>query len=568
MLFSGATCSVDKQLENNRHTRWGLVLAVLAVLLLYAYLFTHIADSFAIPRPAELAKQIGIDIKYVFDRDSNVGTDLHVIYTPPNKRDDQRLILFAIVAGAFLCAYFLPLAYKRPSLVLWFLVAILIIYGIRASAGLLFAHLLIYLSFHPPPLKRSIWQGLLPGALACLAFMEKQASWLWLLLLLLIFSAISLLLVRYLLLPLLQHERAAKIIRTLFVQSALIVVFISAIVEGLQGQTWTLPLGILLFFWHWERLIMYHVDFKDGLVPNDTSLPTYLSIFFSPGGLPNGNWGPSIGLGYNYTQSRFLSVDKNKLIVSGLKLWGIALLYLVFADWFRFLIVGVFNDTGIPVFSGHLKTMSCAYVGSSDISSISVLMTTLLDLMRWLMMWGAIVHFKVGVWRMCGYDIDPFFNKPWLATNLVSFWPRFTFHYREFLVRAFYYPVFFRFFKKHTKTRVVFATVVAVGFGNMIWGHLTEGMFYDGMRFQNFGNVLETWPYFLFLTAGIALTELYLLQKKSRRKPWTRDRYFAMDVLCSYLTLQFFALIHIFAWPCQTATQGDNWLLFLKAFGI
>lgn len=39
--------------------------------------------------------------------------------------------------------------------------------------------------------------------------------------------------------------------------------------------------------------------------------------------------------------------------------------------------------------------------------------------------------------------------------------------------------------------------------------HVTEGMFYEGMYFSLIGKELITWPYFVLLTLGIKVTELY-----------------------------------------------------------
>jgi hypothetical protein len=65
------------------------------------------------------------------------------------------------------------------------------------------------------------------------------------------------------------HEKpvAAKMLRVLAVQLALITVLIGAVLEGVHGESWELTLGILLFFWHWERLYMYHIDYQDGKFP-------------------------------------------------------------------------------------------------------------------------------------------------------------------------------------------------------------------------------------------------------------------------------------------------------------
>lgn len=41
-----------------------------------------------------------------------------------------------------------------------------------------------------------------------------------------------------------------------------------------------------------------------------------------------------------------------------------------------------------------------------------------------------------------------------------------------------------------------------------------------------------------------------------------------MDILATYATLQYYALIHIFARPTQDSTLEDLLALFLRAFGI
>ena len=125
--------------------------------------------------------------------------------------------------------------------------------------------------------------------------------------------------------------------------------------------------------------------------------------------------------------------------------------------------------------------------------------TTLLDVLRWLVLWGGVVHMKTGLWRICGYRVDAYFDKPWLSTNLVVFWGRFTFHYRAFLSRAFYYPVFFKVARKHLRVRVVVATLAATALGNLLWGHVAERLFYRGLEGRQVLEVLRTWPYFLLL---------------------------------------------------------------------
>ena len=196
-----------------------------------------------------------------------------------------------------------------------------------------------------------------------------------------------------------------------------------------------------------------------------------------------------------------------------------------------------------------------------------MLLTALLDLVRILLTFAGIVHFKVAVWRICGYNIAPYINKPWLATNLMAFWTRYAYYYREFLVRAFYYPVFFRFSRLHAGFRILIASLAAAGLGNLIT-HMMKQNLQHGMQLQSVSYVLDTSMYFLLLGLGIAVSMIFMRRRRRRRKAWTFDRWFAVDLLAAYVTIQYFALIHVFARPTEASTFQDLLVLFMLGLGI
>jgi hypothetical protein len=546
---------------------WRVVLAVLAMLGLYLYLFTHAGDFLSLPRPEALAQQLGLHLDHVFDQSRNVSSNVTITMTQRYaSNDDERMVFLLVLVAAFLSAYFLPLAYKQPSMIFWTGVAVWLLYGSHVMAALLAAQLVVYLVLHP---RRQHF--LLYTAALGLAF---HWAFLWELTTgpaTLAVAAVAVLAVsalyRFLLLPLLARERAARVLRTLAVQSAMVTVTAGAVIEFLTGSSWSLPLGILLFFWQWERLILYHVDYKDGQVPRELPLVKFLAVFWNPALVPNWNWGVTIGQGYSYVHNNFLAEDKNRLVMAGVRLLAVALLYLVFWNWGRHLVVEFFEGQGIRVFNAYTRNMVRHFVAGGEVSSGSVLATTFLDLARWTVLWAGVVHFKAAIWRILGFRMDPYMNRPWLATDLATFWSRFTYHYREFLVRAFYYPAFFRWFRKRPYLRILVATMAAAGFGNLVWGHMTERLFYRGLEMENALYVLGTWPYFVLLGLGIAFSQIFLLGRK-RRKPWSRDAWLVKDVLAVYLTLQYFALIHIFARPVPGSSLGDLFRLFMKAFGV
>lgn len=565
-LLSGAPITPEEQERNNRDRPW-VIPAVLLVLTIYIYLFTHAYEAVGLPGPSELADRAGIVVEDVFDEDRNVDCSIHISYNEEYTNDDERLVLFLGIAIAFLVVYYLPLRYKQAGLVAFFLVLVLVLYGPRSTAGFAAAHLVVYLLLHPDR-SGAPWLSAVPGILGYAAFSGGDFFSAHFIVVAALSGILSVGLYRFAILKMLENERAASILRTVAVQSAVITVFAGSLLEGMGAAEWKLPVGILLFFWNWERLIMYHIDFKDGHVPRNVSLTTYLSVFMSPGAVANWNWGVTIGQGYAYTVNNFLAEDKNLLARRGLKLWGIALLYIVLGDWFHSQVVYFFREHGIHVF-WRVRHINEHFVQGGSLDTAQVLATTLVDLMRWTFLWGGVVHFKVGVWNVCGYKCDPYFDKPWLSTNMVTLWSRFTFHYREFLVRAFYYPAFFRFFKKNRTLRIVFATMAAACFGNLVWGHMSESVFYRGFEFINLVDMIPSWPYFVLLGLGISVSELWLLRKnRGSRKPWTLDRHIWKDVVAAYITLQFYGMIHVFFYR---ATDGSVWQhvqVFLIGLGV
>jgi hypothetical protein len=57
-------------------------------------------------------------------------------------------------------------------------------------------------------------------------------------------------------------------------------------------------------------------------------------------------------------------------------------------------------------------------------------------------------------------------------------------------------------------------------------------------------------------------------RRKRQRKPWTLDRWIGVDLLAAYVTIQYFALIHIFARPTESGSLEDLFVLFMLGLGI
>lgn len=554
VALRGAPPSAAQRELHDRHRPW-IVAPVLAALLVYCWCYTHLLTWLGVPAPGDVAGALGWALPRVIDADGNIDSKLVVTRTALFANDEERLVVFAALFGAFVSTYFAPLRHKLAAIVGWFLLGFGVLYGVQTTATLLAGHLGIYLLFHPG----NRWAPWIAGGLGGLVGVACGGG-VWL-------AAIGVvaLVFRGLRGWLVAGGRAVAALRIVAIQACMITIAVAAVREGVTGQSWQLPVGVLVLFYQWARLMVYHADFRDGEVPAALGVWDYLGVFLSPAGLTNFAVAPYLGQGYSYLAERHLARDKTALVVSGLRLWGLALVYMVFAEqamvWFAAAVERLF---GVPVYR-FTSELVRAHLAGVQHSQATVLVSTIVDQARIFLIYGGITHFRVGAWRVLGYQVDTQYDRPWLATNLANLWGRFAFHFREFLVRVFYYPVFLRCFRRRRLLRIGFATLVATVVGNLVWGHVPPKLLGE-LRWQVLVTILSTWPYFVLLGLGIALTQVWLMWRPRTRRPWTLDRRLALDVVCAYLTLQYFALIHVFIRPQPGGTLAD--LARLVAIGL
>jgi D-alanyl-lipoteichoic acid acyltransferase DltB (MBOAT superfamily) len=559
----GAIATPEQRLAHDRHRPW-VIVPVLLVLLLYCWCYTHLAAWLGVPTPADLLGALGLDLPRVLDTDGNFDAKLHVSHTSLFGNDDERLIVFAALFGCFLTTYFLPLRHKALAAVGWFVPTFAALYGPRAALQLLAAHLAIYLAFHPTQRHSGRVAAVLGAASALLLvdgppIVQAPAT--------LLAAGLAALLHRRFAPVLAADGRVARIVRTLLIHSCMLTIAVGCVREGLTGEAWQLPVGLVFFFYQWARLMVYHADFRDGEVPRDLAVSEYLAVFLSPVGIPNFAYAPYLGQGYAYLRERLLADDKSALVRSGVRLWCLALVYMVFAEQLVALFIAAVDAMlGVKVYA-FTSELVRAHLRGTRLSTPTVLLSTLVDQARIFLIYGGVTHFRVGAWRVMGHRVDTQYDRPWLATNLANLWGRFAFHFREFLVRVIYYPVFLSCFKKRPMLRIFCATMVTTVIGNLVWGHVPPRTI-THLTWPRLTTILSTWPYFLLLGLGISLTQLVLVRRPRTRRPWTRDRRLALDVICAYLTLQYFALIHIFIRPQPGGSLQDYAQLMLIGLGI
>lgn len=359
--------------------------------------------------------------------------------------------------------------------------------------------------------------------------------------------------------------RYAKFLKIVVAQSPLLFLFGLAI-TNVMIASWSAPLGILLFCWQWMRLLVYYMDDRDGLVPADLSFLNYLSVFVSPGSVINLPHTFYIGQGYKYVTDSYSYENRDQTILSGIKLMLVSLIYVLIGPFLHRLSVILFMKMG-HVVSPTVEELVKRHVNGESLNGPTILISCILGQLHWFVFYAAAVHFRIGIWRLFGYNFDPHFKKPWLATNLISLWERYSYHLRLTLIRVSFFPVFLKLKKLSLLPRTAGATIASAGIANMLWVHVPMYLLTYGVSWGSLEK-MPTWPYYLLLTSGIVVTEIYLLNRRKKRKAWQMDRWFVVDVFCVVLTITYFSLIHVFARPVAGGNVVLYSQLFLKGLGL
>lgn len=559
-ILAASPIRPDCQKNNDKS---GLLCPLLTILTVVIFHLVYLPENylFGLLKGAWLLEKTG-GLDYLLES-QNFSRQLGVMFAF-GQSDRNLSVLIQFILVAFLLHYYAPFRFKPAVTVGAFLLAFCFLYGLQPGLDLTCLMLLFYLVFHPKGASALRVSAIVVPLFFCFGLDLSQVG----------FSDIAslcacacLFMSVYLGIRYLSERYPAfyAYFRLLFVHGFVALPLLRVIIP------WELQfsLGLLLGFWFWFRLLLYNADVEDGAVQARVGVLGFLSSLFHPAALVNWAWSAYIGQGGAYASNRFLARAKDQIIYSGLSILWLSLGYLLFEKQAWIYAANLLDLWfGVTIYPST-KHLIAAYVNGKAISQSVVLMSTLFDQLHWVFFWGAVVHFKVGIWRIFGYDFEPHFNKPWLATNLVEFWKRFAFHYRAFLARLFYYPVFLGLRGRSRRLRILSATFAAATVGNMIWGHLNEPLLYhNGGSWENVLAFLPTWPYYLLLGSGIGVTEMYLSTRKKRYRPWSDWRRFPVDLLACYLTWQYFSLIHVFARPVVGGNLELYFSLFLKGLGL
>jgi hypothetical protein len=170
---------------------------------------------------------------------------------------------------------------------------------------------------------------------------------------------------------------------------------------------------------------------------------------------------------------------------------------------------------------------------------------------------SGIYHFSVGVLCLFGFNLPSVFNNYFLASGFSDLWRRINIYYRDYVIKVFYYPLFFR-FRKYGMIRAQVVSILLIFV--ITWLLHSFQWFWLKGKFPVRSVDMLYWGVFGILVAINAVTEM----KKSRQvkavSPWWNAYRQSGQILFMFL---FMSVL----WSLWSAKSLPEWLATLAPVG-
>jgi hypothetical protein len=272
-------------------------------------------------------------------------------------------------------------------------------------------------------------------------------------------------------------------------------------------------------------------------------------------------WGPSttpFGKGVAYLKK---IEAKNPLELAVTQLKGVKLLAWV---W----VLKVISDSlrGLALSGLHIPTFEATFAQHVAGNPYpwylcwgSILYTFFSNLLR-VAIWG---HTHVAVGRLAGYRLLRNSYRPLSSRTLADFWNRYYYYYKELLVDFYFFPAFLRYFKKHKRLRVFFATFMAAGVGNFIFHFIRDNEYVAEVGFRMTVIGYQTLAFYcVVLSIGIGLSQIRSSRGRTHRG-WVRGQ-----LMPSLGVMLFYCLLEVFMITYSPHSLSQRFSFLLHLFGV
>lgn len=197
----------------------------------------------------------------------------------------------------------------------------------------------------------------------------------------------------------------------------------------------------------------------------------------------------------------------------------------------------------------------------NDIDGLYMILLFFISSYSLILRLSGMYHLALGILGLFGFDLPEIFNNYFFANNFNDLWRRVNKYWREFMMKIFYYPIYFR-VRKFNKKHTIAISIIIVFFINWIM-HAYQWIWIRGPYPLKLNDLLF-WMIFGFI---LVLNSKYQ-EKYKRHKPLHKSE--SWDLKKSFFlilrTIGVF-LTMCMLWMLWSSTSIKEWLYLLSFFG-
>lgn len=174
--------------------------------------------------------------------------------------------------------------------------------------------------------------------------------------------------------------------------------------------------------------------------------------------------------------------------------------------------------------------------------------------------WG---HVFVATARLAGFRLLRSTWRPLSARTVAEFWNRYIYYFKEALASIYFYPIYLRFFKRHPRLRLAFATFMAAGVGNFFLHFIVERRTLAEQGLVEALNRMQTYAFYCgVLALGIIVSQLRA-EKARSGGGWVRRQ-----LIPSLGVAAFFCFLSFFDGPQRHVSLKHHFDFLIQTCGI
>lgn len=279
------------------------------------------------------------------------------------------------------------------------------------------------------------------------------------------------------------------------------------------------------------RLIIYMYDLKHGKA--QPTLSSTLSYFFL---LPNIVFPFFPVVDYSTFRRTYYNEDEHKIYQSGVQWMLRGVIHLIIYRYINYYLM----------------------IGPGDVSNTLELVRYLISNFGLYLRISGQFHLIIGILHLYGFNLPETHHLYFMASSFTDLWRRINIYWKDFMLKVFYYPTYFKVRQWGTISSLIFATAFVFF---LTW------LFHAYQWFWLRGTFLFTAPdmTFWFILAGLVIINTLYENRRGRKRTLGQHSLSIRDITAQALRTAGTFTVMAVLWSLWSSDSVEDWIALLSA---